>query len=158
MSLSLHSAVEMVVRLLAADTQPHVKMELIVEAGVDTLNVGNLLCLQCVVSDDFRSLEMVLLISDELNLVTIEVSKFKFVHAEGVREANLALVVRENFEKAVLCMHRVPILSVFGILLHIEDVAWCSLEQLDLCVFIVWDLLPMHHHFPKTLPDPFQLA
>lgn len=65
---------------------------------------------------------MSLLVSNQRQLPVLEHSEFKLVHTEGVRIRCLGFGILKNFQKSVLCMHRIPVLRMLSILLVIEQV------------------------------------
>ena len=113
---------QMMAWLPTASPHPDIINQSVVIQLVNSLQIADLLCLCCVVRDNVRSLEMSLLVSYQRQLPVLEHSKFKLVHTEGMRVRCLRFRVLENFQKAVLCMHRVSVLRMLRILLVIEQV------------------------------------
>ena len=63
-----------------------------------------------------------------------------------------AIILGEDFQEAVLSMHRVAILSMLRELLDIEEIARFSAQQLEFSLLFVRNLFAMHHDFALSLP------
>lgn len=97
-----------------------------------------------------------LLIGYQCQLSILHLSKFEFVHAEGVRIRCLGLRVFENFQKSVLSVHWIPILSMFRELLYIKKKERFFFEEFELGLLTVGDRFAMHKNLAFASPLSFQ--
>jgi len=69
-------------------------------------------------------------------------AELEFIEAERMRvrgfnfvSAILSIFTRENLHESVFCVHRVAVLSMFGVLLNVDDYGWGLLQNFKKGVF-----------------------
>ena len=155
---ALQICVEVVLLWLASNADPHVVGDAVCSlSGKHPLQVGHLLCLLFIGRRILRSLEVVFLVRHKHELVVSPLTHLKLVHTKGMGQRNLSLTVFEDFEEAVLRMHRVLGLSVLRELLVIDDGAHGrGLDSLEGARLLVGYLLVVHEDRALSAPGSFQ--
>ena len=155
---ALKVCVEVVLLRLAADADPHVVGDAVCSlSGKHTLQVGHLLCFLFISRRILRSLEVVFLVRHKHKLVVSPLTHLELVHAEGMGQRDLGLTIFENFEEAVLRMHRVLGLGVLRELLVVNDGAHGrGLNRLKGARLLVGYLLVVYEDRAFAAPGSFQ--